>query len=48
MIKMILSLILLSSSAFAYVPSVESLFRHGSNPDITANGVALTFVVKKI
>lgn len=48
MIKLIFALICLSSSAFAYVPTVESLFRHGSNPDVTANGVNVTFVVKKI
>lgn len=48
MIKLIFVLICLSSSAFAYVPTVESLFRHGSNPDVTANGVSLTFTVKKI
>jgi hypothetical protein len=32
----------------AYVPTVESLFRHGANPDISANGLSLTMVVKKI
>lgn len=48
MIKLILATLFLSSSVFAYVPTVESLFRHGSNPDVTANGVAITFVVKKI
>lgn len=48
MIKLILAALFLSSSVFAYVPTVESLFRHGSNPDVTANGVTITFVVKKI
>lgn len=48
MIKLILATLLLSSSVYAYIPTVESLFRHGSNPDVTANGVAITFVVKKI
>ena len=41
-------LLLLSTSVQAYVPTVESLFRHGSNPDISANGIALTMTVKKI
>lgn len=35
-------------SALAYVPTVESLFRNGSNPDVTVNGVSLTISVKKI
>jgi hypothetical protein len=48
MMKSLIVLMLLISNAFAYVPTVESLFRHGSNPDVTANGVNLTFVVKKI
>lgn len=38
----------MSLNAFSYVPTVESLFRHGSNPEITANGVSVAFVVKKI
>lgn len=48
MMKMFLALLIVSTSSFAYVPTVESLFRHGSNPDVTANGVSLTFVVKKM
>ena len=48
MMKIFCSLLLLSSVAHAYVPTVESLFRHGSNPDVTANGMSLTLVVKKI
>ena len=36
-----------SIDSFGYVPPVESLFRHGPNPDVTANGVMLTFKVKK-
>lgn len=36
------------SSAHAYVPTVESLFRHGSNPDISGNGMNITFVVKRM
>jgi hypothetical protein len=46
--KICLLLILLSGQALAYVPTVESLFRQGSNPEITANGVALSFVVKRL
>ena len=42
------ALVLLSFKALAYVPTIESLFRHGSNPDVTANGVSFTFSVKKI
>lgn len=37
----------LTLSAFAYVPTVESLFRHGSNPDVTVNGASLTLVIRK-
>ena len=48
MIKLLLTIIFLTSNAFAYIPTVESLFRHGSNPDVSANGVSVTFVVKKI
>jgi hypothetical protein len=42
------ALFLIVSTAHAYVPTVESLFRHGSNPDIVANGMVVTMVVKKI
>lgn len=48
MIKLALLTLFLSGSVLAYVPTVESLFRHGSNPDITANGVSITFVVRKM
>lgn len=41
-------LFLFVTTVHAYVPTVESLFRHGSNPDVSANGVSLTLVVKKI
>lgn len=47
MIKALLAFCLFSS-AYAYVPTVESLFRFGSNPDVTANGLSLTLIVKKI
>jgi hypothetical protein len=40
--------LLITSSLYAFVPSVESLFRHGSNPDVTANGVMVTLSLKKI
>ncbi len=40
--------LLLSSTAISYVPTVESLFRHGPNPDVSVNGVSLTLVVKRI
>lgn len=46
MIKWILVLASLSTSAMAYVPTVESLFRHGSNPEVTTNGVSISFVVR--
>jgi hypothetical protein len=47
MMKFLLSFFLVSA-AHAYVPTVESLFRHGANPDVTSNGISVTFVVKKI
>ncbi|WPU65359.1 hypothetical protein [Peredibacter starrii] len=48
MIKIVLASLFLASAAHAYVPTVESLFRHGSNPDVTGNGISLTMVVKKM
>jgi len=48
MMKWVLVFVCLSTSALAYVPTVESLFRHGSNLDVTANGVNVTFVVKRL
>lgn len=44
----LLALLTLISSAHAYVPTVESLFRHGGNPDVTTNGLTITLAVKKI
>lgn len=35
-------------SAEAYVPTIESLFRHGDNPEVVGNGLSVTFVVRKI
>jgi hypothetical protein len=46
--KILLITCLISSQVFAYVPSVESLLRHGPNPDVSANGVSLTLAIKKI
>lgn len=43
-----LFLFALSFSAMAYVPTVESLFRHGSNPEVTSNGVAFNMTVKRL
>jgi hypothetical protein len=43
-----LVLFLFVSTANAYVPTVESLFRHGSNPDVVGNGLSITMIVKKI
>ncbi len=48
MMMKILFTVFFSLSAHAYVPTVESLFRHGSNPDLSANGVVMTLVVKKL
>lgn len=47
MIKAVLGFFLLTNSAFAYVPTVESLFRNGENPDVSANGISVTFTLKK-
>lgn len=47
MMKFLL-LVSFSFSALAYVPTVESLYRHGSNPDVTANGIVLNVVIKKL
>lgn len=47
MTKVFALFFLLLSTAHAFVPTVESLFRHGANPDITANGLSLTLVIKK-
>jgi len=39
------TIILLSMNVFGYVPTVESLFRHGGNPDVSASSVALNIRV---
>jgi hypothetical protein len=46
--RFFLFLALFSSSAMAYVPTVESLFRHGSNPEVTTNAVAFNMIVKRV
>lgn len=48
MIRLLISAVLFSFNAVAYVPTVESLFRHGSNPEVTSNGVAFTMAIKRI
>ena len=48
MMKLLLFSFFFSFQSFAYIPTVESLFRHGSNPDVTANGVSITFMVKRV
>ena len=48
MIKTALFSLFISFSAIANVPTVESLFRHGSNPDVTANGSSLNLKVEKV
>lgn len=48
MIRLLLVLFLFSAQAMAFVPTIESLFRHGSNPEVTANGVTFTMAVKKL
>lgn len=42
------ALLFFVSTAHAYVPTVESLFRHGSNPEVSADGVSITLNVKRI
>lgn len=48
MIKVVSLFLLLLNVAHGYVPTVESLFRHGSNPDVSANGISLAFKVTKV
>lgn len=48
MMKSLLIYLILISSALGYVPTVESLFRHGSNADISANGISITLSLKKV
>jgi hypothetical protein len=36
----------ISFSAFSYVPTVESLLRHGTNPDLAVNAMSISVAVK--
>lgn len=45
---MLLTCAFITSTTWGFVPTVESLFRHGSNPDVTADGVTLTLNIKRI
>lgn len=40
--KYLILALLISVPALAYVPTVESLFRNGSNPDVTTNAIMLS------
>ena len=42
------SLFIFTSNSFAYIPSVESLFRNGNNIDIGNNTVTASFYVKRM
>jgi hypothetical protein len=48
MMKALIFALFISFSSYAYIPTVESLFRHGSNPDVSTNGASFNLVVKKI
>jgi hypothetical protein len=48
MIKIFLGIFFISANAYAYVPTVESIFRHGGNAEITANTVAMNLKVTKL
>ncbi len=48
MIRFLLLSLLVTTQALAYVPTIESLFRHGSNADVSSNGVSFTLSLKKI
>lgn len=48
MTQVLIAFLLFTSAAYAYVPTVESLFRFGSNPDVTTNGVSISLVVRKL
>ena len=48
MMRVFLLALMITSPVFAFVPTVESLFRHGSNPDISGNGISLSLTVKRI
>src|SRR5690606_7556519 len=46
--KFLLGLIFCIQSAWGFVPTVESLFRNGSNPDITGNVAILNLKITKM
>lgn len=46
--KFLLCLLFIAQSSWGYVPTVESLFRNGSNPDITGNVAILNFKISKM
>lgn len=46
--KFLFCLLLLTQASWGYVPTVESLFRNGSNPDITGNIAFLNFKISKM
>ena len=46
--KFIILTLFIVNTAFAYTPTVESLFRHGSNPEVTTNALSLNFSVKDL
>jgi hypothetical protein len=48
MIGYFLFTLIISTQAIAYVPTVESLFRHGSNADVSTTGVSFTLALKKM
>ena len=43
--KLMIFALLFSQLALAYTPTVESVFRHGSNPEITTNAVSIAMKV---
>jgi hypothetical protein len=47
MMKLALALLIASANVLAYVPTVESLFRNASNPDVTTNTAAITLKVTR-
>src|SRR5690606_21616844 len=48
MMKLLFALFFVTTFAHAYVPTVESIFRHGGNPDVTTSASSVTFVVSRM
>lgn len=46
--KLLIALLFYTQAALAFVPTVESLFRNGSNPDITGNVAILNLKISKM